>query len=131
MEALPQANNTLIISPLLASVYVLVINSFPNVYIDLTIEQVNQTIGVATEYSDEIGFPPDGTLGMAFPSLSSNSASPFFKTLIDEGKVIEPVFSVKVTSVGGELYLGGKNGKLYEGEIIYTPVTEVVSKLKW
>jgi len=74
-------------------------------------------------YSTKISFPPDGMLGLAFKSLSSYPARPFFETLVDEGKVAEPVFSVKLTSDGGELYLGGTNRDLYEGEITYTPVT--------
>jgi len=84
-----------------------------------------QTIGAATTYSSKIGYPPDGMMGLAFRSLSSYPASSLFETLVQEGKVTEPVFSIKLTSDGGELYLGGMNGDLYQGEIIYTPVTKV------
>jgi len=40
-------------------------------------------------------------------------------------KKVEPVFSIKLTSNGGELYLGGSNTNLYTGEIAYTDVTVV------
>jgi len=85
-----------------------------------------QTIGAATSYSTNMnmGFPPDGMLGLAFQSMSSYPASSLFESLVHEGKVTEPVFSIKLTSDGGELYLGGTNGDLYAGNIIYTPVTE-------
>jgi len=85
-----------------------------------------QTIGAATSYSTNInmGFPPDGMLGLAFQSMSSYPASSLFESLVHEGKVTEPVFSIKLTSDGGELYLGGTNRNLYRGEIIYTPVIE-------
>jgi len=63
-------------------------------------------------------------MGLAFRSLSSYPASSLFETLVQEGKVAKPVFSIKLTSDGGELYLGGMNHDLYRGEIIYTPVTK-------
>jgi len=88
----------------------------------------HQTIGAATTYSSNMGideFPPDGMLGMAFQSMSTYPDSPLFETLVNEEKVEEPVFSIKLTSGGGELYLGGSNTDLYTGEIAYTDVTVV------
>jgi len=84
-----------------------------------------QTVGSATSYGTDMVFPPDGMLGMAFEQLSFYPARPLFETLVSEGKVTEPVFSIQITSGGDELYLGGMNRALYQGEIIYTPVTIV------
>jgi hypothetical protein len=124
MDPSAQAINTLITSLLLASLHVL---HHLRTYTHLTVEQADsQTIGAATTYSGMVA-PPDGMLGMAFAPLSTYPASPVFETLVDEEKVTEPVFSIKLIPAGGELYLGGTNEALYSGNIIYTPVTEEVS----
>ncbi|KAG0269041.1 hypothetical protein DFQ27_004973 [Actinomortierella ambigua] len=87
----------------------------------------NQTIGVATQYSTNMGpdqFPADGLLGLAFESVSALAVSPLVQTLVAQGQLDEPVFSLKLASHGSELFLGGKNGELFTGEITYTPVTQ-------
>jgi cathepsin D len=73
----------------------------------------------------ESKFPPDGILGLALPSLSIfQSQSPLFLTLFHEGKLSQPVFSLKLTSSGGELYLGGTNEALYiHSTLVFAPVT--------
>lgn len=88
---------------------------------------VDQTIGVAAQYGngfDIAQFPPDGVLGMAFQSISSSNASTFFQSLVSQGQIDEPVFSLKLSSSGSELYLGGANSALYTGDFTYTPVTQ-------
>jgi hypothetical protein len=74
-------------------------------------------------------FPPDGVLGLAFPSFSKFYAkSPLLHTLFVEGKLSQPVFSLKLADSGGELYIGGTNRALYdESTLVYTPVTSPVS----
>ncbi|KAH9984826.1 aspartic peptidase domain-containing protein [Russula vinacea] len=70
----------------------------------------SQTLGAATQYSTGFGkanFPPDGLMGMGFPSISVYQASPVFQTLISEGKLASPVFGIKLASSGSELFLGG------------------------
>jgi hypothetical protein len=77
-------------------------------------------------------FPSDGMLGMAFPLLSMFPGDPLFKTLINEEKVEELVFSIKLSSNGGELCLGGSNTYMYTGDITYTDVVVVVSwNVEW
>jgi cathepsin D len=74
-------------------------------------------------------FPPDGILGLGFPSLSDfHGQSPLFHTLFNEGKLSQPVFSLKLTASGAELYIGGMNEALYiDSTLVYTPVTNPVS----
>jgi hypothetical protein len=69
-------------------------------------------------------FVPDGILGLAFPSFSGfHGQSPLLHTLFNEGKLSQPVFSLKLTSSGGELYIGGTNRALYvQNTLVYTPV---------
>jgi hypothetical protein len=97
----------------------------------LTAEQaVDQTLGVATEYSSSFvvdQFPPDGLMGLAFQSVSIYNATPVFESIVSEGQTDEPVFSFKLATSGSELYLGGANSTLYTGDFAYTPVTQQVS----
>jgi Eukaryotic aspartyl protease len=75
-------------------------------------------------------FAPDGILGLAFPSYSKfiGGSGPLFHTLYNEGKLSEPVFSLKLTDSGGELYVGGTNKDLYfYNTLVYVPVTNPVS----
>jgi hypothetical protein len=73
-------------------------------------------------------FPADGILGLAFPSLSGfHGQSPLLHTLFNEGKLSQPVFSLMLTSSGGELYVGGMNEALYtHSTLVFTPVTDPV-----
>jgi len=66
-------------------------------------------------------------LGLAFPSLSDyHDKSPLLHTLFSEGKLPEPVFSLKLTDSGGELYVGGMNEALYiDSTLAFVPVTSV------
>jgi hypothetical protein len=74
-------------------------------------------------------FPPDGILGLAFPTLSVfHGQSPLLYTLFSEGKLSHPVFSLMLTASGGELYIGGTNEVLYlTRTLVFTPVTNPVS----
>jgi cathepsin D len=74
-------------------------------------------------------FVPDGILGLAFPSSSKFiGKSPLFHTLYNEGKLSQPMFSLKLTSSGGELYVGGTNEALYiHSTLVFAPVTNPVS----
>ena len=70
-------------------------------------------------------FPADGVLGLALPSGSYfHGQSPLFHTLFNAGKLSRPVFSLQLSSSGGELYVGGTNEGLYIPEtLVFTPVT--------
>jgi hypothetical protein len=71
---------------------------------------------------------------LGFPSLSDfQGQSPLLHTLFSEGKLPQPVFSLKLTDYGGELYVGGMNEALYvESSLAFTPVTNMVSvNVRW
>ncbi|TFK76152.1 acid protease [Pluteus cervinus] len=87
-----------------------------------------QTLGSATQYSlgfAKSEFPPDGLMGLAFPSVSVFPSSPFFQTLISQGKTTKPEFSVKLSQEGSELFLGGTDEKLGTGVTAFSNVTDV------
>ncbi|KAF8550135.1 acid protease [Imleria badia] len=82
-----------------------------------------QALGAATTYSSELqNLPADGLMGMSFKYISEYGV-PVFQTLISERQVNDPVFSFMLSSVGGELYIGGSNPAEYIGGFSYTPVT--------
>ncbi|XP_077527631.1 cathepsin E-B-like isoform X2 [Haemaphysalis longicornis] len=77
----------------------------------------------------------DGILGLAYPSMSLLGASPVFDSMIEQGVIRSPVFSVflrrgagatgKPYAVdGGEVYFGGIDADHYTGELFYVPVSE-------
>ncbi|KAH7907902.1 aspartic peptidase domain-containing protein [Hygrophoropsis aurantiaca] len=89
-----------------------------------------QTLGVASSYSTGLAssqFPADGLMGMAFQSISDYNASPFFQTLVDGDAVVAPTFAFKLAQNGSELFLGGHNPALYQGDFTYVPVTKEAS----
>ncbi|KAF8261656.1 aspartic peptidase domain-containing protein [Lactarius quietus] len=64
---------------------------------------------------------------MAYQSVSFFNAPPFFQTLVTQGEVAKPEFAFKLAENGSELYLGGTNSELYEGDFTYVPVNDQVS----
>jgi len=88
-----------------------------------------QTLGGATNYSsgfEKSNFPADGLMGMAFESLSAFNAPPVFQTLISEGVLTSPVFGFKLATSGSELFLGGTNSALFNGDFTWVPLTDEV-----
>ncbi|PSR80379.1 hypothetical protein PHLCEN_2v6764 [Hermanssonia centrifuga] len=88
----------------------------------------NQVLGAATQYSIGLSndtFPPDGLLGMAFESLSEYNAPPVFENLVQERQTDEPrfAFCLSTDADESELYIGGVNTALYDGDFTYAPVT--------
>ena len=86
-------------------------------------------VGVASEYSPDFSisvFAPDGLVGLGFQSVSKYNATPFFVNLITQGIVSNPVYGVRMANEGSELFLGGTNRELYEGDFTYVPVTKEV-----
>jgi Eukaryotic aspartyl protease len=74
-------------------------------------------------------FPPDGLMGLAFPSLSAFNATPTFETLISEGAVDSPVFGFKFsTTSNSELFLGGVNDALFTGDITWVSLSNEVCR---
>ncbi|KAF9206041.1 hypothetical protein BGZ49_003114 [Haplosporangium sp. Z 27] len=95
--------------------------------------KVRQTIGLATEESEDFdGTPEDGLFGLAFSNIESVfGVKTFMDNAIAGNKLKQPIFSVFLPSVRRN---GGKNGRylfgaiddsLYTGSLTYTPVTEV------
>ncbi|KAI9453012.1 acid protease [Lactarius psammicola] len=85
-----------------------------------------QRLGAAKVYatgfqSDQ--FPADGLLGMAYKSISNYRANPVFQTLVSQGQVSTPVFSLYLAESGSELYIGGTNQNYFKGSFTYMPVT--------
>lgn len=70
-------------------------------------------------------FPADGILGMGFQSISRFGASPVLQSL---GSVGQATFSLKLSPSGAEMYIGGANSQLYNGDITYTRITDSVSQ---
>ncbi|KAJ7742870.1 acid protease, partial [Mycena metata] len=84
-----------------------------------------QSVGASNHYSvefEEVNFPPDGLVGMAFPALSVFGDNPLFTTLVAQGTV-PPVFGVKLADTGSELLLGGVDTALFTGAFRNVPST--------
>ncbi|THG99192.1 hypothetical protein EW026_g3106 [Hermanssonia centrifuga] len=87
----------------------------------------NQTMGSAILYSSGFApdeYPPDGLMGMAFPEISEYNANPVFQNLVAQNKTEDAVFAFKLAKTGSELFVGGVNDALYQGDFSYTNVTE-------
>ncbi|KAI0036005.1 acid protease [Vararia minispora EC-137] len=88
---------------------------------------MNQAIGDSSTFSNAFNisqFPPDGVVGLAFPSISKFNASPIFHSLISQGAVDVPEFGIKLAKTDAELFLGGVNTSLFTGEVTQVPVTQ-------
>jgi len=84
-----------------------------------------QMVGSVSMYTSKLqnnGYA-DGLLGLAFPSISKFGADPLFASLVSQKRLIDPTISFKLSSSGAEMYVGGANRMLYNGDITYTPVT--------
>jgi len=67
----------------------------------------------------------DGLLGLAFHSISTFGDSDYslLASLVTQRKLENSIFSLKLSSPGAEIYIGGANRMLYYGDITYTHVT--------
>lgn len=68
----------------------------------------------------------DGILGLAYPTIAVDHATPWFNSLIEQAKVDEPVFSFflnREAGQDGELYLGGMNKDRFTGPVAWLDVT--------
>ena len=80
---------------------------------------------MATSYSTGFTYPgwqPDGLLGLGFPSLSGYETTPLLSNLVAQGVLPSNSFGLSPT----ELYIGGANSQLYQGDFTYVPVTQEV-----
>jgi hypothetical protein len=88
--------------------------------------------GDSSKYSTDYAlgnFKPDGVAGLAFPQISEFNSDDYFTTLINEAVVTEARFGVKLATSKSELFLGGVNTDLFQGDLVVTPVTEEVSDI--
>jgi cathepsin D len=90
----------------------------------------SQTLGAANTYDgfQRDRFPPDGLMGMAFPSISVFNASSPFQTIFSQNDAISPIFGFKLASSDSdsELFLGGVNTSLYKGDFTWVNLTNEV-----
>ncbi|KAI9454479.1 acid protease [Lactarius psammicola] len=84
-----------------------------------------QTLGAATRLGNALkraNFLPDGLLGLGFQSISVYNAPPFFQTLVAQGSLPTNSFGFYLAKEGSELFLGGTNAKLHNGDFTYVPL---------
>jgi len=88
----------------------------------------NQVFGEATNLTQSFEIQPfDGILGLAYNSLASDNVIPVFDTMVKQGVVDAPIFSVYLDSTTtsdtlSTLILGGIDSRFYTGNIQYEPV---------
>ncbi|KAF8339998.1 Asp-domain-containing protein [Cantharellus anzutake] len=63
----------------------------------------------------------DGMMGMGWPSISQ-TGTPVFNTLVEQGVVSSGVFGFYLTDTDGSLFLGGTDASLYKGPLNWNPV---------
>uniref|UniRef100_A0A670IZZ9 Peptidase A1 domain-containing protein n=1 Tax=Podarcis muralis TaxID=64176 RepID=A0A670IZZ9_PODMU len=83
----------------------------------------HQGFGLSTTESGKafVNMTFDGILGLAYPSLSEEKATPFFDSLMKEGLLEKHQFSVYL-SRGSEFIFGGIDQSHYTGRINWIPV---------
>lgn len=89
-----------------------------------TVTSTNQFFGSVTSLTS-LAAPSgvDGIIGLAFQSISSLQQPPFFLNAIAQNAVKGKEFSIKLSSSGGELFLGGTDNTLYKAPIEYSAIT--------
>ncbi|KAI0753747.1 acid protease [Fomes fomentarius] len=99
-------------------------------------EVANQTFAVVTDQQDVIEAPVSGLMGMAFSTIASSHATPFWQTLADaDGALDEPLMAFQFTRFvdvaqaqklepGGTFTLGGVDSSLFTGDIDYQPIPD-------
>ncbi|KAF8517900.1 aspartic peptidase domain-containing protein [Hysterangium stoloniferum] len=82
--------------------------------------------------------PVSGLLGLAFQTIATSQAPPFWQTLATGGALSQPLFSFFITrfvddsdaaadEVGGEFLLGATNTSLYTGDIDFIDMPTAVA----
>ncbi len=91
---------------------------------------------MVTEQQDVIEAPVSGLMGMAFSTIASSHATPFWQTLADaDGAFDEPLMAFQFTRFvdvaqaqklepGGTFTLGGVDSSLFTGDIDYQPIPD-------
>ncbi|XP_071799853.1 lysosomal aspartic protease-like [Asterias amurensis] len=96
-----------------------------------TVQVVNQTFGESTSEPGDVFLDVDfdGILGMGYPTIAVDGATPVFNSMVQQGLLDKPVFSFYLDrntkdSKGGELIIGGSDPQYYRGRFTYAPVTK-------
>ncbi|KFP40927.1 Gastricsin, partial [Chlamydotis macqueenii] len=71
----------------------------------------------------------DGILGMGYPSLAAGGTPTALQGMLQQNQLTQPIFSFYFSrqptySYGGELILGGVDTQLFQGDIVWAPVTQ-------
>ncbi|QRV94245.1 aspartyl protease [Ceratobasidium sp. AG-Ba] len=103
----------------------------------------NQVLGLVN-YNNGTPVPGDiaGLMGLAFKTLATSQATPFWEALASSGTWAEPVMSFWMTrfnnvtdaddaEFGGEFIMGGTNSALYTGGIDYVALPEASNPGFW
>jgi cathepsin D len=85
---------------------------------------LSQYFSPVTTFSNPIGNPADGKMGLAFASISQLKAPTIIDNLYSQGKIPAPVFSFHLATSGSELYIGGVNTAKFTGNIAWSNVTD-------
>lgn len=91
----------------------------------------NQIFAEATYEPGNVfqNFNFDGIFGLGFQSISVGGVQPPFFSMIMQGLIDQPVFSVWLNrdqngKTGGEIIFGGSDPSKYQGNIAYIPVSQ-------
>ncbi|KAF8074696.1 aspartic peptidase A1 [Lyophyllum atratum] len=99
----------------------------------------NQTFGICDDVSNGLlNNPVSGLLGLAFKSIASSGATPFWQTLVAGGAWDSPVMGFQLTrhiadpdsqsvEFGGTFTMGAVNKTLYTGDIEYVDLATTAS----
>ncbi|NXA42461.1 PEPA protein, partial [Eudromia elegans] len=92
------------------------------------IQVPNQIFGMsATEPGSFLYYAPfDGFLGLAFPSISSSSATPVFDNMMSQGLVSQSLFSIYLTpdeNKGSFVLFGGIDDAYFTGNLTWIPLS--------
>uniref|UniRef100_A0A8C5TNV9 Peptidase A1 domain-containing protein n=1 Tax=Malurus cyaneus samueli TaxID=2593467 RepID=A0A8C5TNV9_9PASS len=71
----------------------------------------------------------DGILGLAYPSLAVGGTATPLEGMLEQNQLAEPIFSFYFSrqptyEYGGELILGGIDPGLFQGDLVWAPVTQ-------
>ncbi|XP_001372683.1 chymosin-like [Monodelphis domestica] len=100
-------------------------------YDTVTVSQIvvpDQIFGLSTQEPGEIFTYSefDGILGLGYPSLAEDQATPVFDNMMNKNLVAQDLFSVYMSrdSQGSMLILGAIDPSYYTGSLHWVPVTE-------
>ncbi|XP_058722855.1 cyprosin-like isoform X2 [Vicia villosa] len=76
-----------------------------------------------------LALPFDGILGLGFQDISVGGVTPVWYNMIEQGQVLEKVFSFWLNKdplgeIGGEIVFGGMDKRHFKGEHTYFPISQ-------